>query len=292
MKRLSLPIFALLLSQNILSQGFLFDFESPNDLISIDTSVGNLWQIASPQKVFINSAFYGSKVIITDSTNSYPPNNQSAFVVKIPSSFVQNYGQQLFISFHYMINTDTFRDGGELEYSVDGGMNWGSSNNFDFGQLLTDTLFDGSPGLSGSSNGWSYISFYACNIWISNEDSLWLKFTFKSDSINNPKDGWALDDIHVQGIDCAGIEEINTNYHFVSVYPNPVSNVSFLQIKNQNQKIESIQFFNSLGVLVKTISHPHQNNFPVLKKDFPEGMYLYRVQLANGKRDDEKFVVE
>ncbi|MBA3647453.1 MAG: hypothetical protein H0W62_02705 [Chitinophagales bacterium] len=35
--------------------------------------------------------------------------------------------------------------------------------------------------------------------------------------------------------------------------------------------------------LVKTISRPRQNNFPILKKDFSAGMYLYRVHFEMKK---------
>lgn len=287
MKKIILLFGPILFLQNVFGQTFLIDFESPNPAVSIDTTPGNLWQIATPQKSFINSVY--NKVIITDSVNFYPPNNQSSFILKIPASYIT--GGTLLISLSYIIDTDTLRDGGTIDYSVDGGVDWYQGNNFDFGQIFPDMLYDGSFGLSGRSD-WTSLSFFACNIWSSNNDSLWLRFTFKSDSINNQRDGWAIDDISVQYIDCGGVQEINTNYHFSSVFPNPVSNTSLLQIKSQNSFIRRVDFYDALGRRVSSPDHPHQNNIPISKEKFGEGIFFYHVELANHERDSGTFVVQ
>ncbi|MEP7128195.1 MAG: T9SS type A sorting domain-containing protein [Chitinophagales bacterium] len=117
------------------------------------------------------------------------------------------------------------------------------------------------------------------------------RFVFKSDSIDNQRCGWSIFHITASVFYCDGIEEINSVRHFANVYPNPVSDISFFHLNDQNQQIEYIQFFNSIGVLMKTISDPGQNEIPVLKKDFSTGLSFFRVQLKDGKMDAGKFVV-
>jgi hypothetical protein len=87
-----------------------------------------------------------------------------------------------------------------------------------------------------------------------------------------------------------GITQTSSNFSSMEVYPNPVVSFSLLQLRNE--KVDRIEFFNSLGIMVKSVSNPQQNNIPIVKKDFAEGIYLYRIQLVNGKIDEGKFVVE
>ena len=58
------------------------DFESPCNVIRIDTSSPeNIWQIGIAKKP---NFFFITNTISTDTLLPYPPNNYSAFYVKIP----------------------------------------------------------------------------------------------------------------------------------------------------------------------------------------------------------------
>ncbi len=64
-----------------------FNFDNgitpPNYWLWIDTvsNPNNIWQIGSPQKTVISSAHSAPNVIITDTVNTYPPNNTSVFII-------------------------------------------------------------------------------------------------------------------------------------------------------------------------------------------------------------------
>ena len=49
--------------------------------VVIDSDSNNVWQIGKPQKIIFDSAATAPNVIVTDTVNYYPPNNNSIFIV-------------------------------------------------------------------------------------------------------------------------------------------------------------------------------------------------------------------
>ena len=296
MKKSLLVVSLLLYFQNCFCQTWLIDFESPDTLISIDSSAGNIWQIGSPHKSLIDSSFNGTNAIVTDTINYYPPNNKSIFLLKLPSPFVLNGNVGIQLDLNYKLDSDTLRDGGSIEVSFDNGSNWinlfyASSYSGANSSSLDDILFDGTHGISGNrASMWN--SFERTTCLVSNQDSVIFRFTFRSDSIDNGREGWLIDNIMATVIICEGIQEINTNYHFSSVFPDPVSNTSFLQIKNQNSLISQVDFYDVLGRKISSLIHPDQSDIAISKEKFDEGIFFYRVELSNHKVDSGTFVVQ
>lgn len=61
-----------------------FRFDSSNIYLQIDTtSSNNIWQVGQPSKTFFDSAYSPVNAIVTDTINSYPVNNHSAFDIYI-----------------------------------------------------------------------------------------------------------------------------------------------------------------------------------------------------------------
>ena len=69
----------------ITGEGFYrWDVISDYKYILIDTTIdNNIWQIGKPSKSLFSSALSSPNAIITDTSNTYPINNESYFYLKI-----------------------------------------------------------------------------------------------------------------------------------------------------------------------------------------------------------------
>ncbi|MFI5135825.1 MAG: hypothetical protein ACHQD9_08235 [Chitinophagales bacterium] len=87
MKKLLLILIIVSLHSEIYAQGVPLDenitFETPDSLLKIDTTAGNIWEIGRPHKIFFDSAYSLPNAIVTDTLNPYPINNFSTFTIKI-----------------------------------------------------------------------------------------------------------------------------------------------------------------------------------------------------------------
>ena len=101
-----------------------------------------------------------------------------------------------------------------------------------------------------------------------------------------------IDDITIGVTNCEGIQEVHFPNQFSNIFPNPVSDISFLQIQNQNSLINQVDFYDALGRKISTLNHPHQSTIPVSREKFGEGIFFYRVGLSNHKTDSGSFVVQ
>jgi hypothetical protein len=187
----------------------VFDMSNPADqeYFVIDTSqVNNIWQYAKVNKP--GFAQLNSIALTTDSIADYPINDTSSFIFKI--QFVsfpsQMYSQlhSLGITLHHKFETDSAKDGLQLEFynefyhkwelasQMSGSYFWlvkNSDSTYKWDDdLLTGTALQfhnsrlayGEPGVKASV------------------DSLLLRFTFVSDSIDNHKAGWLIDSIMIE----------------------------------------------------------------------------------------------
>src|ERR1035437_3950545 len=194
------------------AQGLYINFEQPDTSLTIDTTLsGNIWQIGSPHKVFFDSAYSGTKAIVTDTVNPYPVNNHSEFVVKYHSQnpLYWMYYEYNF-SFWHKFDTDSMKDKCSIEISHNEGNNWTN--------VIDDSIINFIPhyfntfysqnikGFSGNSEGWklSSLLWSPCRGQIA-DTLIWFKFVFNSDSIQTNKEGWMIDDISLQQNICEGI---------------------------------------------------------------------------------------
>jgi hypothetical protein len=246
------------------------------DYIKIDTSSTNIWQIGTPNKSIIN--YTGAQVshekgIVTDTSSSYPVNAYSSFILTIPFQFMgDDLVNWIFkcqcdytnISFLSKFDTDTLTDGGTIELSYDGGQSWInaiSDTIYDEGNLLYDsTSYVSSlnqPGYSGVSiespsysDNWFFGSkywYWIHNLNVETPDSIMVKFVFASDSIQNNRGGWLIDEIGVVKGLLIGVEEIKIEENF-SVYPNPVT--SILSVKAKEDFNFRIYIYDLTGKLI------------------------------------------
>lgn len=76
------------------------------------------------------------------------------------------------------------------------------------------------------------------------------------------------------------------------IYPNPVTDVSKLDLSQINEKIAKIQIFNSLGYLVKEQQAVGSNSkLSVRKSDYTPGLYFLRILTINNRIHSFKFII-
>jgi hypothetical protein len=86
-----------------------------------------------------------------------------------------------------------------------------------------------------------------------------------------------------------GVQNIDKENFVLSIYPNPVSEQLFFELKDAAQ-ISSLQIVDINGHIVERIQNPTQS--PVLNvSSWSNGFYFYQLQLADGKIANGKIVV-
>lgn len=274
MKQILLIIF-LLSFTNVFSQTpaiieVNFDnFNNPNSWeVSIDidsTNNDNIWQIGQPQKTVLNQAVSQPNVIITDTINTYPINDTSSFYV---SYYDWNCG---LISGSYFCDTDS-NDYGIIELSRDNGQTWIN--------LLTDSsVLIGSnlPVLTGNSNGWQYFQIFYENFFADINDTILLKFSFISDSIDTQHDGLMFDNLGLCfSVNTRNLYQLNN----LKVFPNPTSDILNFQFDEPIDNSE-IRIYSSIGQLMKSqIINDTDMQFDVMNWNC--GVYYYGIYVEGG----------
>ncbi len=281
------------------------NFESiTNTLIKIDTSQNdNIWQIGAPHKIIFDSAFSRPNAIVTDTVNYYPINNISSFQFTIYDSSLITHNSlpwqalALSIDFLQKYNTDSLKDGGYIEISADSGSTWISlttllSSNF----YNNDTLYDGTPGFTGKSNGWGngwgYVSFsfpwcFGYNV-ISPPPSMIVRFTFKSDSINTNKEGWMIDNLEWRLGGCEGVTEFQ-NKTTLELSPNPATTSITI---TSSTNIKEIKLINLLGesVINDNWLTVNGNSAVVDVSSLSKGIYFVQITTSSGSVNDKNVV--
>jgi len=238
-----------------LSAQYCIDFDNPvwyDSIISIDTASVNIWQTGQPQKMNFDSAKSFPKALVTDTVNFYPKDNNSLFNINLTEiGKVCGFG----ISFYHKYDTDSLKDGGMIQISYDSmNANWVNIIN-DTNLIISNGLYSnlysvetlGDVGFSGLQLTWQKTALVWKSIPSSVSNNVQLRFLFKSDSIQNNKDGWIIDDLCMQDILCPGIEKNNYNEN-INVYPNPVSDVLFIELTDGSNFDYTL--WNSFGEIV------------------------------------------
>jgi len=288
-------LFSLMINAKKTNAQYTYDsvsFESPASKIIIDTTNNNIWQIGRPNKRFFNSAYSGSKAILTDSVYNYKLNDTSSFIYVIRNPYTQTCYTSM--EFWHKYDMDTLTDIGIIDASYDGGNSW---------ILVSDTNevlpvgayfwwdndyheFNGNQTIhplitTGKSNGWIKSKFN-WQWWLAVKsdtiiyplDSLMIRFTFISDSIETNKEGWMIDEILTSSAEyelCSGIEE-KAAINNIHVYPIPFS----LKATVRSEKVftNSIMLiYNSFGQKVKQIENISGQTFTLYRYNLPSGLY-------------------
>jgi hypothetical protein len=289
-------------------------FDSTRWYLTADTAQFQIWQVGIPHKTKFNVAFKGQRAIVTDTVFAYPSNNSSHFDLKVGKfNFGQYFFGNLFFQINHKLDTDTLRDGGYISISYDGGATftniisdtlrkidlspardyYNRSKNL---YTRADTLFNGEYGFSGTSEDWITTRFAWHNLpaapnkeKVTQNDTLILRFTFVSDSIDNPKDGWMIDDITLYSCYLgSGIEDINVAN--LNLYPNPAEHT--VQLDFNRVANYTLSLVNTLGELCisKTIKNLNKEVLEI--QHLPSGIYFIYLTEENGLVSTHKLVIK
>lgn len=242
----------------------------------------NIWQVGKPQKTKFASAHSVPNSIVTDTLNYYPCNDTSSFIlthnIQLNGNGA-NYWGSVFNGSYY-VNSDTLNDIGTLEVS--------SNKNHTWINLLTSTYFyiEYKPTLTGNSNGWQYFSIfiksYPLQAWWG--DTIYLRFTFESDSIQMNKDGIMFDDIQIVDVG-EGIEEFGYGLINSKAFPNPVNDNLVIEFDNKNNSSFDIILIDNTGKAVRTISDFKQSSVSTNVKELSSGIYYYKLINRKDKKN-------
>lgn len=254
--------------------------------ITLNADSNNLWQIGPPQKVMFNSASTAPNVIITDTLNNYPTNNTSVFIAQLGDSFYNTYFYGV-VAVQWLQRLDINSNGdiGVLEISTDSMQTWVNAfdnpltyNFYGFAAENIDTI-DGEIGFVGTDTSWRDIWY--CFDWEILETEtgyLFLKFTFKSDSIPEEKEGWMIDNMYAHLTYYHTLNNTNAE-DAINIYPVPADDKINIQLQHTQQPhfIESMSITSMQGSLINTWSNLPSKYFIDTKK-YPNGMYVLKVK--------------
>ncbi len=257
--------------------------DSINSYFIIDTNnVNNIWEIGENKKMNFGSS-YG---LMTGLTNSYPINNISSFKIGVVtcSGLPKNTSGFYYsdISFEYFCRTEKNKDGVVVETKLNNNGTWrnaisdtnifiSSQSNF---YSVRDTIKSAGnkPGFTGAS-GASYtthiIGIYPAAL--KHEfDTIWVKFTFYSDSNATNHAGFNIANLSVNGI-FSGIE--NTKVESLEINPNPTSGKLIIQNLDVKEFSE-ISLYSIHGKLISTILLSENKEIDI--SSYVPGIYLLK----------------
>lgn len=268
-------------------------FTQPKDYLG-DQATVPLWQIGRTHKSYFTTDTNGVVAIMTDTAAPYPTSAANYFVIK-----AAQYDHTL-IKFWHRYQSDSGKDGGTVDYSLDKGLTWNSvydSCNYDtailgYGGIFTegffgstDTLPDGTPAFTGNSGGVriSKVQFknrekvksttqLSCD-W-EGVDSFYVRFRFISDTTPDTLAGWMIDSILVKHFWISGeTKNALSVTDAIVVSPNPSASGEFKFASERSLKDCNIEITNLSGRRVLT--GPYKENIELT--GLPKGLYFYRI---------------
>jgi hypothetical protein len=266
------------------------NFEIPNQYHTVwaDTASNptNVWKIGAPQKTVFTTAYSPSKAIVTNLQQPYTVKDTSSFYIRQRASagwFRQGPGRSLQLYGWYFADSDSLTDFGTVELSPNNGLNW-----IDLLKDSTHGVFDQSfvgfdrPVLTGRSGGWRPFEMtfrgIADSFQVQIGDTILMRFTFISDSIQTNRDGLMFDDLqfsdHYLGID--NVSCSRTPFPSAPT-PNPASSTIRFALSAKRDDAWRISLYTLRGQKVKTATIPRGAQHELSVADLPAGSYYYTV---------------
>lgn len=190
----------------------------------------NPWELGTPSKPQITSAFNGTKAWVTLTSGAYP-NGADAAVVSPQFNFTALTANPI-ISFWHNFGTESGWDGGILEVSTNGGTTW---NQIDAttgtgGNMLTTNSanwYNGNlaaisqPGWQNSSinytghnSGW--VQSQTVLTGVAGQANVKVRFRFVSDGSQTTTNGWAVDQVQIFSLTTPTVQASNVTLTSVS----------------------------------------------------------------------------
>ncbi len=292
MKRIIPLCFLLFMFSDLANAQYFQQYFDGNDtlpqnsvIIHLDTSMTNIWQVGAPQKPVFDIASSIPNALLTDTINPYPSNNVSSFQFGVNlDEYFFNYGI-LAIQWNQKIDMEVNKDGGLIEYSVDTGATWVSVfenpyiyNFYGFNNENLDTLAEGQLAFTGTDSLWRNIWLCFDISWLSQSDSLLMRYTFQSDSTQNSKDGWMIDNLMVMPTIIHTVVE-HEQEKYLEIHPNPTTGRVYISAKKEKgyHIIEKMDLMDINGKLLKSYGES-PTRFFIDIGDRQNGTYLLKIK--------------
>lgn len=271
------------------SNNFEIEYQMP---IIIDTTAfTNIWQVGQPSKTIFTKAFSEPNALITDTLAFYPTDNISSFYFKINMFTLWTKYPFFMLLWSQKMDCEVGKDGGTIEVSYDGMQNW--VNIFEdaeympmrIGDIESNTLYNGTIGISEIDTSWKQIGFCWSNITGEPIEEMYIRFTFYSDSIDTFQEGWMIDNFEAYPTVIDYIDEPKNNVHnsLAKVYPNPSSNDIII---NKNCSVDQnfiIQIIDLTGNVLIQKSNTLCEDDKINISSLQDGTYIIVLKNASGK---------
>lgn len=212
-----------------------FDNGSGTDRIIFPNGSSGLWQIGTPSKPIFSQALSSPNVIVTDTSNPYPANDTSSFiVVHIAGQGWQLNYPKIDLGGWYYVDSDSLTDFGYIEFSPDNGNTWSLVDSTNSGCCSWGASQE-YPVFTGRSNGWKHFYYCLCtSVPVEQGDTVLYRFTFISDGNQSFKDGLMFDELHFEDW-AEGIEEKPAD-RLIVISPNPAADILWIKAKQNNTR--------------------------------------------------------
>jgi len=282
-------------------QSFSFSFEDENmnynhdfsNFFQNDFSINsNLFETgSSPKNPYLNDVF-GYNALMTDTVNNYTKNNFSSIRIKVRC--VECNNGEFSIYFYHKLDCDSLNDGGLVQYSTNDGTTWDNIINCSFCNLInfydtndSITSMD-DVGFNKSVSDWE-MSGILLNSQ-ENASEIDFRFVFSSDSSDNAKLGWSIDNFSVGSSTVMVPENITTNE--IELFPNPITDISVSYLKDPVDIINSIAIYDITGKTIITEKNILCRQYLLHRNDFYPGLYIYTIETVSNRHLFGKFIVE
>jgi hypothetical protein len=276
---LSIFLFAFLFG--LKAQGLFITFDDTavykKSIRFVNNHSSKNWQIGRPNKTKFPYEPMKGNAIITDTSQQLTINDTFIFTVE----FIRNrngiyHAGQFELQFEYKIDGDA-NDYGKVEISVDHGETW-------IDLIKQDTTYDFEwegvkPTLLGGNSGWQTFDL-SMTIWangyigeypieLQGKDSILYRFTYITDTVNHPSDGWLIDDL-VMINNYLSIYATTMNQLGIKVFPVPATD--YVYLKNERDlAISHVSIINTIGVEVLSLTGDNIQMADI--SQLPDGCY-------------------
>jgi len=251
------------------------------------------WQVGHPSKTFFNAAYSAPLAIVTDTVNPYGINLNCSFSFSFENL---PYGAS-YLEFTHKYDSDTLNDYGMVEVSYDHGLNWTllkDSTCADFSCVMLywkpDQVLSTAQQInhimypSGHSNGWirsSFIWWWWMAVDKNNTDlppdSLYIRFTFHSDNIQNNKEGWMIDNIITGIMDIGSGVSQNQHDYAINISPLPLTAVSRVKFPENLPACDFI-ICDALGRILYNRNVQAGEYLDLHRSDFHPGIFFWSLR--------------
>ncbi len=224
---------------------------------SINSAPGSSWLIGVPNQSVLNNPHSPPNVLGIDLTGSYQPSAQ-CYVNSVPFDF--SAVSNAVLTFWHNRNTESFWDGVNLQFTIDGGATWNvigtfpDPNGTNWYNTAQVNSSNGQPVWEGQSNGWLESRYKLGSIpSMMNAAQVTFRFQFTSDP-SVQLDGFNADDFCIK-IPCDNDLGVNA---YISPIPNsglPAGAAVPLTIELEN--------YGNITQTATTISYSLNNGVPV-----------------------------